>query len=711
MRVNFSHIFSWHFILVMQLLFNLVVILSHFSANFSITRQLIGFVYLTLVLGFIPAKLLNIDEHDASKFLVFSTGFSMAVLMFLGLLINEVLWVFGFSTPLSTYILMIGLNCFTFGTFLLSYFKKRERLKIRNHEIPLWAAALVFLPCLTIAGSFIINHGGNNFTLLLSIIAICVVAVISVIHLTRKPSSSLGPIVLFIIAISLFLQSSLVTNYIVGNDIYEEFYVFSMTRNQLYWNSSFTSELTSQGRVNAMLSVTMLPTIYSELLNMDENIVFKFLYPYILSWLVIGLYKLYSTQFSRKLSFLSAFFYSTNNVVFWLFSCRQIVAELFYVLLFILIIDKSLKSHTKKLCYIIFGGALVVSHYSMAYIFMFIASSIWLYDLLSRKPSNIKINQILMIFAFSFAWYIFTSSASAFEDFLNTMDYIFRNLLNDFFKPESREGQVIAALGGGEVYSLWNIFGRLFFYISEAFIVIGLIKLIIDRSKGKRLNRAYEAAVLLNFAIIMMCIVLPNFSRALQVSRFYQISLLFLSPLCIIGGKTIITLLSKRRKSVYTIFLMSLFQVPFFLFQSGFVYVITGSPTWSIPLTYYKGDFINPQLYNDITYEQEVVAAQWLRQQKPESSRHLIYADLLMLDHVLTAYGLFPPEIERRLTNTTTLVLGAYVYLGRLNTIKGIFGGYKGAVSWNISDFSRFETVNKIYSNGVSEVYHCNGLP
>ena len=110
MRVNFSHIFSWHFILVVQLLFNLVVILSHFSANFSITRQLIGFVYLTLVLGFIPAKLLNIDEHDASKFLVFSTGFSMAVLMFLGLLINEVLWVFGFSTPLSTYILMIGLN-------------------------------------------------------------------------------------------------------------------------------------------------------------------------------------------------------------------------------------------------------------------------------------------------------------------------------------------------------------------------------------------------------------------------------------------------------------------------------------------------------------------------------------------------------------------------------------------------------------------------
>ena len=151
--------------------------------------------------------------------------------------------------------------------------------------------------------------------------------------------------------------------------------------------------------------------------------------------------------------------------------------------------------------------------------------------------------------------------------------------------------------------------------------------------------------------------------------------------------------------------------MPFFLFQSGFVYVITGSPTWSIPLTYYKGDFINPQLYNDITYEQEVVAAQWLRQQKPESSRHLIYADLLMLDHVLTAYGLFPPEIERRLTNTTRLVLGAYVYLGRLNTIKGIFGGYKGAVSWNTSDFSRFETINKIYSNGVSEVYHCNGLP
>lgn len=712
MKANFSYVFNWSFTLAMQLLFDLLVVLNYFSAAFSIIYRVIGIAYLTLVLGFIPAKLFGIDKHSTCTFMLFSTGFSISILMFLGLLINEILVIFGFSNPLSAQNLLIGLNLFTFGAYILNYFKKNERIKKINHKISPWIVMLIILPCLSIIGSFVINHGGNNFILLLSVVTICVVAIISVMRLIKKASSIFPPIVLFIIAISLFLQSSLVTNYVVGNDIYEEFYVFSITRDRSYWNSSFTSELTSHARVNAMLSVTILPTIYSELLGIDGNMVFKFFYPFILSWMVIGLYKLYSTQFSRKLSFLSAFFYTTNNVVFWLFSCRQIVAQLFYVLLFILIIDKNLDLRTKKLCYVIFAATLVVSHYSMAYIFMFIVSFVWLYDfLLKRKPSSIKIGQILTIFVFSFAWYIFTSSASTFEDFLNTIDYIYRNLANDFFKPEAREGQVIAALGGGEIYSLWNIFGRIFFYISEIFIVIGLVKLIIDGLRGKRLDKAYEVAVLLNFGIIVMCIVLPNFSKALQVSRFYQITLLFLSPLCIIGGKSIITLLSKKRKGIYAILLMSLFQIPFFLFQSGFVYVITGSPTWSIPLTYYRGDFSNPSLYTQITYEQEVLAAQWLKRWNPQSNEHLVYADLLMLDHVLTAYGQIPPEIRRRLTNTTKLVPGAYVYLGRLNVVKGIFGGYKGMISWNASNFSAFETTSRIYCNGASEIYYHNGSP
>lgn len=164
---------------------------------------------------------------------------------------------------------------------------------------------------------------------------------------------------------------------------------------------------------------------------------------------------------------------------------------------------------------------------------------------------------------------------------------------------------------------------------------------------------------------------------------------------------------------MYALFLICLFQVPFFLFQSGFIYVITGSPTWSIPLSYRKGDFSNPHLYNQVVYEQEVLAAEWLRHKGDLDVKYenLIYADLLMLDHVLTAYGLFPPEVKRILTNTTILNEGSYVYMGRLNVVKGVFGGYKGTIVWNANNLSfTSELLNKVYSNGASQVYYCNNF-
>jgi len=507
-----------------------------------------------------------------------------------------------------------------------------------------------------------------------------------------------------------------VTDYIVGHDIYEEFYVFSITNNNMFWNSSFSSELTSIARVNDMLSVTILPTVYCRLLNVDGNLVFKFLYPYILSWLVIGLYEFYSILFNKKESFLSVFFYTTNNVVLWLFSCRQIVAELFYIVLFILFIDNNLRPSVKKICYLIFGLALVVSHYSMAYIFMFLVSCVYIYDLLLKKTERkIQLSQILIIFVFSFTWYMYTCSAAAFKDLLNTLNFIYRNFLNDFFRAEARETMVISALGGGEIYSFWNIFGRLLFYLSEFFIVIGVGMLVINKIKGRVLNSLFKKLAIINFVILLMCIVLPHFSKALQASRFYQITLLFLAPLCIIGGKTVLSLLNKKKQKVYAILLLS-FQIPFFLFQSGFVYAITGNKNWSIPLSYHKGDMDNPQLYYKIVYEEEVLAARWLRNQitSTENNRNLVYADLLMCDHVLTAYGVFAPEERRVLTNVTQPDVRSYIYLGRLNVIKESFGGYKSAMSWNASDLVssfRERMMNKIYSNGASEIYYSNGLP
>jgi uncharacterized membrane protein len=409
------------------------------------------------------------------------------------------------------------------------------------------------------------------------------------------------------------------------------------------------------------------------------------------------------------MSFLSVFFFSTNSVVFWLFSCRQIVAELFYVLVFIILLNKNLDLSKKRICYLIFGASLVVSHYSTVYIFLFLIASAWFYVMLfERNKRIIEINHIFFILVFSFCWYIYVSSASTFNDLLDTVNRIYQNFISDFFRLESRGSLTVSALGGGEVYTLWHMGGRFLFYLSELFTIAGFVKLMMDRKKGRTSGTDFELFAFINLMLVLLCIVVPNFSNVLQVNRFYQIALLFIAPLCIIGGRALITLVSKKSKNVYAIVLLSLFIIPFFLFQSGFVYALTGSLNWSIPLSFHKGDFDNPDLYNQVVYEQEVVAAQWLRKQTVASSSYggLVYADPLMCDHVLTAYGVLAPENMRVLTNVTRPNAGSYVYLGRLNTIKEIFGGYKEAGSWNARDFSYLsENLNKIYSNGASEIY------
>ena len=56
----------------------------------------------------------------AEKF-VLSVGLSVAFLMFVGLLINEVYYAVGYKTPLSTYSLMISFSLIMFGLLYLTY--------------------------------------------------------------------------------------------------------------------------------------------------------------------------------------------------------------------------------------------------------------------------------------------------------------------------------------------------------------------------------------------------------------------------------------------------------------------------------------------------------------------------------------------------------------------------------------------------------------
>ena len=84
------------------------------------------------------------------------------------------------------------------------------------------------------------------------------------------------------IALGLVFQVSLVSNYIVpyGGDSPAEFYVFQNVQLNAHWNPVFAFPGDQGlGRFNAMLSVTALPTVYSNMLGLDPSLVSKSLIP------------------------------------------------------------------------------------------------------------------------------------------------------------------------------------------------------------------------------------------------------------------------------------------------------------------------------------------------------------------------------------------------------------------------------------------------
>ncbi len=105
------------------------------------------------------------------------------------------------------------------------------------------------------------------------------------------------------IAITLLFQYSLISNYVQGADIKVEYYVSTLTQSSGFWNSTASFTNLVYGRFYNMLSITVLPTIYSNILNMDITWVFKIVYPLIFALVPLALYLLWRGKFGAYSGF------------------------------------------------------------------------------------------------------------------------------------------------------------------------------------------------------------------------------------------------------------------------------------------------------------------------------------------------------------------------------------------------------------------------
>ncbi len=693
---NNQRYLSQHFLGIVVFL-QVVMYLSLFL-NFTLVREVIGVFYLTFIPGFIFVKLLKL-ELGTLEFILFSAGFSVAFLMISGLVINEFGSLVGFSFPLSTLPLSLFINTLILVGAAAAYLrqgKEKQDSLSQNISFSPSFLLLALIPLLSIFGTYLVNTTGNNFFLLIMIVSIALLFTVAAFY---EKSTKIYPFAILMIGIALLLQTSLISNYILpyGGDSTAELYVFRLTQLNSHWNPIFAvpSDL-SFGRFNAMLSITILPTVYSNMLGIDPTWIYKLIYPLIFALVPVGLYLLWRPYIGKKFAFLSSFFFMAVSTFYTEMTAlnRQMIGELFFVLLLLVLFNKKIKQEGKFISFVIFSVALIFSHYALAEIFLFFIFAAWITSVYLKRPSlNLQFSMIIFFFVAMFGWYIYTSGAVVFNSFMTFTSYV-TSQLGGFLNPASRGQAVLTGLGLTQSPSFLNTVSRGFAYITELFIVIGIITLFLKKTHF-HLERDYKVFSVIAFAFLLAVIAVPGLANTLDIARFYQILLMLLAPFCIIGMWTSVQFVFKHKKTILFSLLIVAVIVPYFLFQTNFVYEVAKTESWSIPLSEYR---MNPlQLYGNYGYidSYSVYGAEWV-------SNNVPYQNNLVADNglytALTAYGLIYRGYVYDLMNDTVMRSGEFAYLSYLSV-------HYENMAWNGSLYTVFNQTDVVYSNGGSTIY------
>ena len=693
-------------LLILQLTLYITIIF-----NIPIARQVIGFAYFTFVPGLVIVKLLKIDKLNDVETILFSVGLSIVFLMLIGLFVNELGSLFSFSKPLSEIPLLIALSGLTFIIGVGAY-ARNNNLTLQNvnsYNFSLKTLLLILLPILSITGAMLVNVYQNNLLLIFTISAIAI-TFIAVLISKRSISQKYYPIIIFVIALSLLYHSSIISNHFVsfGSDVYIENFAFQTTAQNGNWSLpsslTYSSELS---RVNSMLSVTILPTIYTSLLNFDSTLMYKLIYPFIFAFVPVALYQLWQTYIDKKFAFISAFLLIAQATFYTeMFGLnRQMIAELFFVLLLFAMLAKKLSPRHKVFCFILFSVGLITSHYAIAEIFLFFTTFAFVTLFIMKRPSRkITVGMISLFFVMMFVWYIYVSSGAVFTSFTEFGDYVSRQL-GDFFNFGSRQQTVLRGLGLEAAPTIWNTISRTFAYITQILIVVGFAGFLSKRlSKVTNFDPKSEYFLfgLAAMGLLGALIIVPGLANTLNMTRFYHILLFFLAPFCVIGIANITRLVLKRRERILSVALAIVVIVPYFFFQTGFVYAFTGTDSYSLSLNLNGMDPI--RLYNHFGYisDQDVASAKWIAN-NVNYKQTTIYADASSRSAILTTYAMIFYGSSVSISNTTPLQDIGILYMNKLNVVDGVV---TGSDLWSTADFSYiFTNTDKIYSNGAGDVY------
>jgi len=711
------------FILGMHILLFVSVFL-----DVPILRQCVGFVFLTFLPGFVILRALGMKTDSVAEEFSLSVAVSIAFVMFIGLLVNTLYPLLGISAPLSTLPLVVTTGALTLAIFTFSQIggigvnsNKYSQLFHAGIDTKGGILCVVSISLLSLSIVGALYH--SVFLLVLAIAGTAAIFATSIFLYKRIPSYYYT-FALFVVSLSLLLQTSLLTRRIMGWwDIFGEYSVYESVRAAGYWASpGMVLAHDPISNLNSILSVTILPTAYSAILNLNGELIFKIVFPFVFCFVPIFLFKTYETQLGKIVALLSVFFFIADPINFYgsgsLSLAREMIAYLFLSAMIFCLVKQDMNLGTRRVLIIMFSAGIAVSHYSLAFLSVFLIVFVYVAMRITGKKGLVNMALVLCIFGITFAWYMYVATPP-----LNSLTDAYNNvasrLSTDLFNPQHRVDQGMTVLSPtSQALSLNGLIQKVIIYISEFFVAVGAIVLIV-KPKEFKFHPEFRWMAIFAAFLLLVCLAVPNVAPLLNFSRFYRYTMIFLAPLFILGGAYFLGLFRKildrsMDRSGFALkdlrlFMLTILLVAFFLFRSGSVNTVTGDLPFSSTLDFDR--LKNPALWTTLgsVYEiyvpdQDFSSATWLALQIGNNSSK-VYADYGMGVTTLIDYTALNRQRIDYILIKTQSESGSYIYLGTFNTLIGKVASSQGY--FNLSDVSPPPTQNcRIYSNGVSDVYY-----
>lgn len=623
-----------------------VVGLAARGIEIPLVRQFLGFILLTFIPGLLIMRMLKLRRLGSTETLLYTVGLSIASVMVLGLFMNAVYPYFGISRPISTTPLLVTIAVFVAICCLIIAGLEKSRTEVPVRKSPvswrrLLSAPVLFLvlvALLSILGALFVYITRNNIFVFVFLAAagLTIILIVTGKFIPRD----MYPAAVFMLAVGLQYHISLVSVGLGPFDINLEYNLQKSVLDNAYWSSS------GSGTVNAMLSIVILAPIYSLVLNTDTLWIFKIVYPLIFSLVPVALYQAYRTQVTDKIAFCSVFLFMSWASFFGDSggNPRQAIAELFLALSMLIIVRKKAPRMQIRILATLFGLCLAVSHYGTSYLYMLLLlmalPMLRLFQLGDKRPlrTNISGDYVALFCVASLSWYMSITGGATFQAVINIGKHVQRTFASDLLVVAARDAHVVQALGLAPMRAsqlAWDI-ARIFQYITQVLIVVGIIESIIGwrkaRSRADYIVLSWASMVVLAFAIVI-----PYVASAINMTRIYHLMLFTLAPFCILGGMACLRWLSlilRLRQAISPDTLLKpvafLVLIPYFLFNTGFIFELAGATPTSMPLSMHRSDWA-------VFSRSEIRASRWLAEVSEKNFN--IYGDAYAIGPVYQMVG------------------------------------------------------------------------